>query len=268
MHHQQKKKSLNGVRRLSAGCVPRSPIKTNNTSIIHSPIVPEINWEEIKKQLHLKWDDRGLCDDDLLQVVTWLETNYEVLIAQYDAKFQPKPRETRDLNISLQKNHLSDKGVDALCRFLINKEEEKAIKKLRSKNNNNNNTTETNTNNNTTETNTNNNGFSLRRLFLYSNNIGDEGAKALSLLVHRARTIWELHLSHNGITDEGAKHLVAAVATAGYPRIDKYRPFWLRLEYNSVEEEPLRKTLDIAAVQKKWKPEHFWCSASNRERCR
>ena len=54
-----------------------------------------------------------------------------------------------------------------------------------------------------------------RAVDLYSNNIGDEGAKALAVGVAASGSLTHLNLRENNIGDEGAKAIAAAVAASG-----------------------------------------------------
>jgi hypothetical protein len=81
----------------------------------------------------------------------------------------------------------------------------------------------------------------VRRVFLFRNRIGDEGARRIAELIREsssadatAEWLTEVHLSHNEITAAGAHALFAAASS--YPR--GAAPLWLRLEYNLIQIPP------------------------------
>ncbi len=51
----------------------------------------------------------------------------------------------------------------------------------------------------------------LTTLVLNSNNIGDEGAKAIAEALKVNAVLTELHLYHNNISDDGAKAIAEAL---------------------------------------------------------
>jgi len=92
-------------------------------------------------------------------------------------------------------------------------------------------------------------GAPVRVIKLFSNRIGDPGAHSLAKYVEESKhALAELHLSHNAIGREGAEALLTAAVSAGdrmggprYPSFETVGqcrpvPFWLRLEYNIIEE--------------------------------
>lgn len=82
-------------------------------------------------------------------------------------------------------------------------------------------------------------GISVRSFRLFKNEISDNGALALcNMIAASPEPLHELHLSHNRITWRGALALFEAVAdSCKYPYTvgNKQWPFWLRLEWNSID---------------------------------
>lgn len=76
----------------------------------------------------------------------------------------------------------------------------------------------------------------ISKLWLFDNSIGDAGAEACADLVTGALT--ELHLSHNQIGTPGAKAVLAGVPLH---RPRNVKPLWLRMEWNQMDPEEIRK---------------------------
>lgn len=82
-------------------------------------------------------------------------------------------------------------------------------------------------------------GISVQSFRLFKNEISDSGAFAICNMISTSpEPLHELHLSHNQITWRGALALFEAVAkSCKYPCTvgNKQCPFWLRLEWNSID---------------------------------
>jgi hypothetical protein len=59
----------------------------------------------------------------------------------------------------------------------------------------------------------------LQTIYLYSNSIGDEGAKAVAEALKVNSMLQTIYLYSNSIGDEGAK-AVARVVVSGYPKFE------------------------------------------------
>ena len=82
----------------------------------------------------------------------------------------------------------------------------------------------------------------VRAVFLWRNELGDEGAKSVAALVQgmalpgqERAWVAEVHLSHNNISSAGALALFQAARV--YPRqaFGSAVPLWLRLEHNAID---------------------------------
>jgi len=80
-----------------------------------------------------------------------------------------------------------------------------------------------------------------RKLWLYNNRIGDDGAVALAPLLRGS--LLEVHLSHNVIGAVGAEALLHAVASPPLPRGTAAKGLWLRIEWNQIPEAALKEII-------------------------
>eukprot|EP00210_Caulerpa_lentillifera_P001125 g1084.t1 len=79
--------------------------------------------------------------------------------------------------------------------------------------------------------------LNIIKLWLFDNKITDVGAPNLAQLIRNDPLLLEIHVSHNSMTNKGAEQIMNTIAAC---RDASSKPFWLRMEWNTINNNELK----------------------------